>query len=70
MNSIHILVGSLPIKIKNRSFLIDPNGNVMFKYNKIHIFDVNLPNNEIYAESKTYSPDSKAVIAQIKLKSL
>jgi hypothetical protein len=74
VNSVYILVGSLPIKtqnkIKNRSFLIGPNGNIMFKYDKIHMFDVTLPNNEIYAESKTYSPGSKAVIAKIKLKRL
>ena len=71
VNSVHILVGSLPIKKKtlaNRSFLIGPDGNIKFKYDKIHMFDVTLPNNEIYEESKTYSPGSKAVVAQIKLK--
>ena len=34
------------------------------------MFDIILPNNEIYTESKTYSPGSKAVVAQIKLKRL
>jgi predicted amidohydrolase len=70
-NSVYILIGSLPIKIKNkivnRSFLIGPNGETLYKYDKIHMFDVNLPNGESYKESATYSPGSKAVIAKIKL---
>ncbi len=71
-NSVHILIGSLPIKTKNkitnRSFLIGPDGNILYKYDKIHMFDVNLENNESYKESETYSSGSKAVIAKIKLK--
>ena len=68
-NKLHILIGSLPIKIEsqivNRSFLIGPSGNVLYKYDKIHLFDVKLPNGEILKESNTYSPGSKAIIAII-----
>ena len=52
---IYILIGSLPIKlgnkITNRSFLIGPNGKILYKYDKIHLYDVILPNGEIYNES-------------------
>ena len=69
-NKVYILIGSLPIKIErkiaNRSFLIGPNGNILYKYDKIHLFDVQLPNGDIFNESKTYSHGSKAVIAKIK----
>ena len=70
LNSIFILIGSLPIKVRNklvnRSYLIGPNGNILCKYDKIHLFDVNLPNGIIFRESDTYLPGSKAVIANIK----
>jgi deaminated glutathione amidase len=73
-NSVHILIGSLPIKtnnkITNRSFLIGPNGKTLYKYDKIHMFDVNLPNGESYKESDTYSPGSKAVLAKVKLRKI
>jgi predicted amidohydrolase len=64
----------LPIKtnnkITNRSFLIGPNGKTLYKYDKIHMFDVNLPNGESYKESDTYSPGSKAVLAKVKLRKI
>ncbi len=67
--SIFILIGSLPIKIQNklvnRSFLIGPNGNILYRYDKIHLYDVNLPNGDIYRESDTYRAGNKAVIAKI-----
>ena len=73
-NSVYILIGSLPIKIKNkianRSFLIGPKGETLYKYDKIHMFDVNLPNGESYKESDTYSPGSKAVLAKVKLQKI
>ena len=69
-NAVYILIGSLPIKLENkitnRSFLIGPNGKVLCKYDKIHLYDVNLPNGDIYRESDTYSSGNKAVIGQIK----
>ena len=68
-NKLYILIGSLPIKIENkianRSFLIGPNGNVLYKYDKIHLFDVKLANGELFKESNTYSHGSEAIIARI-----
>ena len=68
--SIYILIGSLPIKISkklvNRSFLIGPNGKTLYKYDKIHLYDVNLPNGDIFRESDTYLYGNRAVIAKIK----
>jgi len=63
-----LLIGSLAIKISdnklaNRSFLIDGQGDVIARYDKIHMFDVNLPNGESYRESKNYQPGSDAVVA-------
>ena len=69
-NSIYILIGSLPIKVDdklvNRSFLVGPKGDVLYKYDKIHLFDVNLPNGDVYRESDTYKSGNKAIIAEIK----
>ena len=50
----------------NRSFLIGPKGHVLYKYDKIHLYDVNLPNGDIYRESDTYLHGNTAVIAKIK----
>ncbi|MGV8998058.1 MAG: carbon-nitrogen hydrolase family protein [Parvibaculaceae bacterium] len=60
------LIGSLPIKIAsdklaNRSFLITPSGDVAARYDKIHMFDVDLGNGESYRESKNFGPGAKAV---------
>ena len=70
LNSVFILIGSLPIKVDdklvNRSFLIGPKGDVLYKYDKIHLYDVNLPNGDIYRESDTYKSGNKAIIAKIK----
>jgi len=69
-NAIYLLIGSLPIKLKdkitNRSFLISPDGKILYKYDKIHLYDVHLPNGEIYKESDTYSSGNKAIIGKIK----
>ena len=69
-SSIFILIGSLPIKVNeklvNRSFLIGPKGDVLYKYDKIHLYDVNLPNGDVYKESDTYKSGNKAIIAEIK----
>jgi len=62
--------GSLPIrlsdtKIANRSFLIDPSGAIKATYDKIHMFDVDLPGGESYRESKNYQPGERAVLADL-----
>jgi predicted amidohydrolase len=61
-------VGSLPVladdgRIANRTFFIDPKGKVAAKYDKIHMFDVDLANGESYRESDTYRPGEAAVVA-------
>ena len=69
-NAINLLIGSLPIrfedKITNRSFLIGPDGKILYKYDKIHLYDVHLPNGQIFRESDTYSSGNKAIIGKIK----
>ena len=67
---IYILVGSMPIKQKkklvNRSFLIGTEGEIISKYDKIHLFDVQLPNGDTFKESNTYLNGTKAIIGKIK----
>ena len=67
---IWLLAGSLPIrlsdtKVANRSFLISPEGEVAARYDKIHMFDVDLEGGESYRESKNYEPGREAVIAKL-----
>ena len=60
-----ILIGSLPIKdrrkLRNRSIMIGPKGNIAAYYDKIKMFDVKLPNKEKHQESKTFKPGKKLV---------
>jgi len=63
-----LLLGSLAIrtasgKLNNRSFLLDGDGHVVARYNKIHLFDVDLPNGEVYRESDIFEPGDQAVVA-------
>ncbi len=64
-----ILVGSLIIKddgagkMSNRSFLIDGEGEIRARYDKVHMFDVDLGGSENHRESSHYEPGSKAVLA-------
>jgi predicted amidohydrolase len=67
---IWLLVGSLAIKVSpgktaNRSYLIGPNGRVGARYDKIHLFDVNLPSGETYRESNTVEPGAEAVAVSL-----
>jgi predicted amidohydrolase len=61
-------IGSLPVrvdeKIANRAFLIDANGEIVARYDKIHLFDVDLPNGESWRESATYTGGERAVAAE------
>jgi predicted amidohydrolase len=73
-----ILVGSLVIdpageagvaegeddRLANRSFLLDAQGAVVAKYDKIHLFDIDLPNGESIRESNAYRPGRQAVLAE------
>ena len=67
---IHLHVGSLALKVSehravNRAFLIDPEGEITARYDKIHMFDVDLGNGESYRESNAYRPGERAVLAQV-----
>mgnify|MGYP005636342327 CR=1 FL=1 len=64
-----LLIGSISIKVSdeqlsNRSFLIDPAGNIAARYSKIHMFDVQVGDGSTYRESRTYQPGEEAVIAE------
>ena len=52
-------------KIANRAFVFAPNGSLQATYDKIHMFDVDLPNGESWRESATYTPGTEAVIADV-----
>jgi predicted amidohydrolase len=55
----------LPEKAMNRSFLIDPKGEIVARYDKIHMFDVDLAGGESYRESHSYRPGELAVAADL-----
>lgn len=65
-----ILIGSLSIRLRdqkraaNRSYLINADGAVTARYDKIHLFDVNLASGESYRESDNFRPGDKAVVAE------
>lgn len=54
-----------PDKIANRSYLFSPDGRIAARYDKIHMFDVELPGGETYRESRNFEPGSKAVLADL-----
>ncbi|MFZ0093711.1 MAG: carbon-nitrogen hydrolase family protein [Pseudolabrys sp.] len=67
---IYVHIGSLAIKVShdraaNRSFLVDPKGNIVARYDKIHMFDVDLADGESYRESRNYRPGELAVLADL-----
>ncbi len=66
-----IHAGSLVIKnpdddrLANRAFVISPKGDVVAKYDKIHMFDVELGNGETHKESSAYAPGDQAVTTNL-----
>ena len=68
-SKVWFLIGGTPVKFKNyifnRSILINSKGNIVSTYDKIHMFDVNLPNGEKYQESKNFKPGKKLIISQL-----
>jgi deaminated glutathione amidase len=50
-------------RLANRSFLIDADGAIRARYDKIHMFDIDLPSGESYRESAAYRPGGTAVVA-------
>jgi predicted amidohydrolase len=63
-----ILIGSLTVRteeerIANRSVLVSADGTIAASYDKIHMFDVTLPDGKVIRESSAYRPGDRAVIA-------
>jgi len=68
--SVWILLGSIIIKdeknkLYNRSYIINNSGKVVCKYDKIHMFDVNISKGEFYKESKIFTKGTKIVTAKL-----
>ncbi|MGQ0749496.1 MAG: carbon-nitrogen hydrolase family protein [Betaproteobacteria bacterium] len=67
--SVWLLIGSLTVRteearIANRSFLVAADGAVVATYDKIHMFDVTLPDGKVIRESSAYRPGDRAVVAR------
>lgn len=68
--SVWLHIGSIGVKaedgrVANRSYLLAPDGGIAARYDKLHMFDVDLAGGESYRESDNYSPGSKAVLADL-----
>ncbi|NDW44520.1 carbon-nitrogen hydrolase family protein [Ruegeria sp. PrR005] len=68
---IWLLIGSLGIRthdpdgrFANRSFMIGPQGQIVARYDKIHMFDVQVTETETFRESANYRPGQRAVLAE------
>ncbi len=70
--NIRLVIGSMAVKvgvpsgdkIANRSYVIAPTGDITARYDKIHMFDVDLPGGEQYRESRSYVAGDRAVLSQ------
>lgn len=63
-------IGSFLIKTEdprpsNRSFLLSPRGEIVARYDKIHMFDVDIPDGQSYRESRRFRPGERAIIAEL-----
>jgi len=63
-------IGSMAVRdsethLANRSYLIAPDGEIHARYDKIHMFDVELPSGESYCESASYRPGERAVVTEL-----
>jgi|SRR5579859_385111 len=68
-HAVWVLIGSALVrrddgKAANRSVLISPSGAIEATYDKLHMFDVDLPTGERARESATYEPGDRAVVAR------
>lgn len=66
---IDLLIGSMAVRVAtnrlaNRSLLIDPSGQVVAKYDKIHLFDADLGEGQRYEESARFAAGEHAVVVQ------
>jgi len=69
-HAVHILIGSALVKrddglFANRALLVTPEGEIAARYDKIHMFDVDLPTGERHRESALYTPGEAAVVADL-----
>jgi predicted amidohydrolase len=69
-NGATVLLGSLGVlaadgRIFNRAYLIDPQGKVVARYDKLHLFDIDMPDGTPVRESATIAPGSDAVLAKV-----
>jgi len=65
-------IGSLALRttgerLANRGFVIGPDGEILASYDKVHLFDVDLPNGESWRESNSYDGGSRAVVVETAL---
>ncbi|HUF87080.1 MAG TPA: carbon-nitrogen hydrolase family protein [Thermohalobaculum sp.] len=63
LGSLALKSGDADGRFANRSFLIGPDGRARARYDKIHMFDVELGEGESYRESRGYRPGDRAVAA-------
>ena len=68
-HGIWVHLGSLAVlveggKVANRAFVIDPEGDIRARYDKIHLFDVDLPTGESWRESATYAAGEGVVVVE------
>jgi predicted amidohydrolase len=66
--SVWLLIGSIGVKADdgrtiNRSYMLKPDGSIAARYDKIHLFDVDLGPGKVYRESATIAPGGEAVIS-------
>ena len=71
---LHLHIGSLALqgpdgRLVNRGFLFAPDGRVLARYDKIHLFDVDLPTGESHRESASYRAGEEAVVVKTALAS-
>ena len=70
-HGVRLLLGSLALRtgeedwFANRSFLLNPRGEIEARYDKIHMFDVRLSETESYHESSAYAPGETAVVTDL-----
>lgn len=67
IGSLGIRTGDPDGRFANRSYLIAPDGGITARYDKIHMFDVDVSPTETYRESSAYRPGTRAVVAQTPL---
>ena len=68
-HGVWLLIGSMAVKLEerraaNRAFLFAPDGSMAARYDKLHMFDVDLPNGESWKESNVYRPGGEAVLVK------